>query len=90
MDSPDKIMPSLMMEVLPWLAGVFLAAPMAAIMSTIDSQLIPGLRHPGERSLPHYSNPRQEKLEVRVPAPLLLCTLILGTLVLLAALQPPR
>ncbi|MGL5463517.1 MAG: sodium/pantothenate symporter, partial [Aeromonas veronii] len=34
MDSPDKIMPSLMMEVLPpWLAGVFLAAPMAAIMS---------------------------------------------------------
>ena len=41
MDSPDKIMPSLMMEVLPpWLAGVFLAAPMAAIMSTIDSQLI--------------------------------------------------
>ncbi len=33
---PDKVMPLLAMEVLPpWLAGVFLAAPMAAIMSTV-------------------------------------------------------
>ncbi|MFZ6043888.1 sodium/pantothenate symporter, partial [Vibrio natriegens] len=39
--SPDQIMPTLMMTVLPpVVAGVFLAGPMAAIMSTIDSQLI--------------------------------------------------
>ena len=91
MDSPDKIMPSLMMEVLPpWLAGVFLAAPMAAIMSTIDSQLIQASATLVKDLYLNYLNPRQEKLEVRVPRLSLLCTLILGTLVLLAALQPPE
>ncbi len=91
MDSPDKIMPSLMMEVLPpWLAGVFLAAPMAAIMSTIDSQLIQASATLVKDLYLNYLNPQQEKLEVRIPRLSLLCTLILGTLVLLAALQPPE
>ena len=91
MDSPDKIMPSLMMEVLPpWLAGVFLAAPMAAIMSTIDSQLIQASATLVKDLYLNYLNPKQEKLEVRIPRLSLLCTLILGTLVLLAALQPPE
>ena len=91
MDSPDKIMPSLMMEVLPpWLAGVFLAAPMAAIMSTIDSQLIQASATLVKDLYLNYLNPRQEKLEVRIPRLSLLCTLILGTLVRLAALQPPE
>ncbi|QLB13630.1 sodium/pantothenate symporter [Bisgaardia hudsonensis] len=37
----DKIIPSLMIQVLPpVVAGIFLAAPMAAIMSSIDSMLI--------------------------------------------------
>ncbi len=37
----DQIMPTLMITVLPPVfAGIFLAGPMAAIMSTIDSQLI--------------------------------------------------
>lgn len=41
LDLPDKVIPTLMMTVLPpFLAGVFLAAPMAAIMSSIDSMLI--------------------------------------------------
>ncbi|WP_303818450.1 sodium/pantothenate symporter [Actinobacillus minor] len=38
---PDQVIPTLMVQVLPPLAaGVFLAAPMAAIMSSIDSLLI--------------------------------------------------
>ncbi|MDQ0482569.1 sodium/pantothenate symporter [Guptibacillus hwajinpoensis] len=37
----DTVMPKLAMEVLPaWLAGIVLAAPMAAIMSTVDSLLL--------------------------------------------------
>ena len=41
LDVPDKVIPTLMITVLPpVLAGVFLAAPMAAIMSSIDSMLI--------------------------------------------------
>ena len=38
---PDQVIPMLMVQVLPPLvAGIFLAAPMAAIMSSIDSLLI--------------------------------------------------
>lgn len=38
---PDQVIPTLMIKVLPpVVAGVFLAAPMAAIMSSIDSMLI--------------------------------------------------
>lgn len=37
----DKVMPLIALEVLPnWVAGVVLAAPMAAIMSTVDSLLL--------------------------------------------------
>lgn len=93
MDSPDKIMPALMMEVLPpWLAGIFLAAPMAAIMSTIDSQLIQASATLVKDLWLNYLSPKQsqQKLEVRVPRLSLVTTLILGTLVLLAALQPPE
>ncbi|MDU8924202.1 sodium/pantothenate symporter [Pasteurellaceae bacterium LIM206] len=38
---PDQVIPTLMLKVLPPIvAGIFLAAPMSAIMSTIDAQLI--------------------------------------------------
>src|SRR5690625_3859019 len=37
----DKVVPLIAMEVLPpWLAGIALSAPLAAIMSTVDSLLI--------------------------------------------------
>ena len=40
-DATDKVMPLLALDVLPpWLAGIVLAAPMAAIMSTVDSLLL--------------------------------------------------
>ncbi|MBN0343530.1 hypothetical protein JTM70_36605, partial [Pseudomonas aeruginosa] len=38
---PDLVIPTLMVKVLPpFAAGIFLAAPMAAIMSTINAQLL--------------------------------------------------
>ncbi|MGD6782054.1 sodium/pantothenate symporter [Sutcliffiella horikoshii] len=41
LDTPDTVMPLLALHVLPgWLAGIVLAAPMAAIMSTVDSLLL--------------------------------------------------
>jgi sodium/pantothenate symporter len=63
---------------------------MAAIMSTIDSQLIQASATLVKDLYLNYLNPKQEKLEVHIPRLSLLCTLILGTLVLLAALQPPE
>jgi sodium/pantothenate symporter len=41
LETPDTVMPLLALHVLPpWLAGIVLAAPMAAIMSTVDSLLL--------------------------------------------------
>ncbi|MGL4861101.1 MAG: sodium/pantothenate symporter [Enterobacteriaceae bacterium] len=87
---PDQVVPTLMMHVLPPLAaGLFLAAPLAAIMSTINAQLLQsastivkdlylGLyphKQMDERHLKRFSN---------------LVTLILGVLLLIAAWSPPE
>lgn len=38
---PDQVIPTLMVQVLPpWAAGLFLAAPMAAIMSNVNAHLL--------------------------------------------------
>src|SRR5699024_12559971 len=40
-DEPDKVIPELALEVLPpWLAGIFLADPLAAIMLIVYSLLL--------------------------------------------------
>ena len=40
-DDPEKVLPMLALKILPpWLAGILIAAAMAAIMSTADSQLL--------------------------------------------------
>lgn len=87
---PDQVIPTLMIAVLPpWAAGIFLAAPMAAIMSTINAQLLQssativkdlylGVRPAqltNERLLKRFSS---------------LATLVLGLLVVLAAWRPPE
>ncbi|TKB58409.1 sodium/pantothenate symporter [Ferrimonas aestuarii] len=39
--SPDEIIPSLMVQLFsPWVAGILLAAPIAAVMSSVDSMLL--------------------------------------------------
>lgn len=87
---PDQVIPTLMVTVLPpFAAGIFLAAPMAAIMSTINAQLLQssatlvkdlyiGLRPEKQHSQRHLS---------RLSS---LSTLILGLLLLLAAWRPPE
>jgi len=87
---PDQVLPELMIAVLPPLAaGIFLAAPMAAIMSNINAHLLQASAtivkdlylsvHPqrasNERYIKHLSS---------------LTTLVLGLLVLLASWRPPE
>jgi len=86
---PDQVIPTLMIHVLPPLAaGIFLAAPMAAIMSTINAQLLQSsatiVKDLFLRVRPQQVNnePLLRKLSATV-------TLVLGLLLLLAAWNPP-
>lgn len=92
--SPDQIMPTLMITVLsPIVAGLFLAGPMAAIMSTIDSQLIQASATLLKDLYINYINPKMtaeananrklSKLSIWV-------SVIFSILVFFAALNPPE
>lgn len=84
----DKVMPLIALEVLPkWLAGIVLAAPMAAIMSTVDSLLLLVSSSVVKDVYLNYVEPnashrRVKRLSIGVTA-------TLGIIVFLMALNPP-
>ncbi|WP_058910777.1 sodium/pantothenate symporter [Entomohabitans teleogrylli] len=87
---PDLVIPTLMVTVLPPVAaGIFLAAPMAAIMSTINAQLLQSsatiVKDLWLNMRPDQIN--NEKALKRLSASI---TLTLGALLLLAAWRPPE
>ncbi|CDL23737.1 Pantothenate:Na+ symporter (TC 2.A.21.1.1) [Klebsiella pneumoniae IS53] len=87
---PDLVIPTLMVKVLPpFAAGIFLAAPMAAIMSTINAQL---LQSSATIIKDLYLNwrPDQATNEKRLKRMSAGITLLLGVLLLLAAWRPPE
>lgn len=87
---PDLVIPTLMVKVLPpFAAGIFLAAPMAAIMSTINTQL---LQSSATIIKDLYLNwrPDQATNEKRLKRMSAGITLLLGVLLLLAAWRPPE
>ncbi|WP_110113295.1 sodium/pantothenate symporter [Bacillus sp. CGMCC 1.16541] len=84
----DSVMPLLAMEVLPaWLAGIVLAAPMAAIMSTVDSILLLVSSAIVKDVYLNYINPKANEKQVRKWS--FLSTAIIGIAVFLVAIQPP-
>ncbi|WP_075182935.1 sodium/pantothenate symporter [Pantoea sp. 1.19] len=87
---PDQVIPSLMITVLPpFAAGIFLAAPMAAIMSTINAQLLQSSATL-VKDLYLRVRPQQIHNERRLKRLSGLVTLLLGLLLLLAAWRPPE
>jgi sodium/pantothenate symporter len=87
---PDQVIPTLMITVLPpYAAGIFLAAPMAAIMSTINAQL---LQSSATIVKDLYLGVRPEAItnEKRLKRFSSSATFVLGLLVLLAAWRPPE
>ncbi|MGF1701721.1 sodium/pantothenate symporter [Photobacterium makurazakiensis] len=92
--SPDQIMPTLMMTVLPpAIAGIFLAGPMAAIMSTIDSQLIQASATLLKDLYLNYINPRAAEgpnADTKLSKLSLWVTGIFSMLVFVAATNPPE
>lgn len=86
---PDKVIPTLMLEVLPPIvAGIFLAAPMSAIMSTIDAQLIQSSAI-FVKDLYLSAKPEMMTNQKKISWFSSIVTLILTALLVLAALNPP-
>ncbi|MFD1020320.1 sodium/pantothenate symporter [Thalassobacillus hwangdonensis] len=85
----DKVMPLIALEVLPaWLAGVVLAAPMAAIMSTVDSLLLLVSSAVVKDVYLNYVEPKASHKKVKRLS--IGVTAILGIAVFLMALDPPN
>ena len=85
----DKVIPSLMLQVLPPIvAGIFLAAPMSAIMSTVDAQLIQSSSI-FVKDLYLAAKPQAVQNQKRIGRISSVITLILTALLIFASLNPP-
>lgn len=88
-ESGDTVIPLIALEVLPpWLAGIVLAAPMAAIMSTVDSLLILVSSAVVKDVYINFIKPDAPERTVKKVS--FSVTAILGVIVFLLALQPPE
>ncbi len=84
----DTVMPLLSMKVLPpFVAGIVLAAPMAAIMSTVDALLILVSSALVKDVYLNYIKPHAEESHVKKVS--FSVTAIIGILVIFFALSPP-
>lgn len=90
----DLLMPQLTLKILPpVIAGLFLAGPLAAIMSTIDSQLILASAAIVKDLYLNYINPGIETAQggsKRLQRISFYSTALIGIIVFLAAIKPPE
>ncbi|SDY07428.1 sodium/pantothenate symporter [Evansella caseinilytica] len=85
----DQVMPLITLEVLPpWIAGMVLAAPLAAIMSTVDSLLLLVSSTVVRDVYLNYVKPDASNKRVRNVS--FGVTAVLGILVFALALRPPE
>lgn len=85
----DTVMPTIAMEVLPpWAAGIVLAAPMAAIMSTVDSVLLLVSSAIVKDLYIGYINPKAEMKKVKQLS--FWVTGLIGVFVFMLAINPPE
>lgn len=86
----DQVIPTLMMQVLPpFVAGIFLAAPMAAIMSSIDSMLIQS-SSTLIKDLYLAIKPEAIANEEKIKTYSTMTTLVISVLLVFAAFNPPE
>ena len=86
---PDSVIPTLMIKVLPpFAAGIFLAAPLAAIMSTVNSQLLQSSATI-IKDLYLSLKPEQIRNQNKLTRISTLVTLVLGIIVVICAINPP-
>ncbi|EIT83909.1 sodium/panthothenate symporter [Fictibacillus macauensis ZFHKF-1] len=84
----DKVMPLLALKVLPeWLAGIVLAAPLAAVMSTVNSILLIVSSSIVKDVYINYIKPDASEAHIKKLS--FSVTAAIGVLVFLAAIKPP-
>ena len=87
---PDQVIPTLMVQVLPpWAAGLFLAAPMAAIMSNVNAHLLQASATI-IKDLWLSAQPAKKHNELKLKRISTATTLVIGILMILAAWRPPE
>ena len=87
---PDQVIPTLMVQVLPpWAAGLFLAAPMAAIMSNVNAHLLQASATI-IKDLWLSAQPAKKHNELKLKRISTGTTLVIGILMILAAWRPPE
>ncbi|MCK6259149.1 sodium/pantothenate symporter [Fictibacillus sp. KIGAM418] len=87
-DIGDKVMPMLALKVLPgWLAGIVLAAPLAAVMSTVNAILLIVSSSIVKDIFINYIKPEASQQSIKRLS--FSVTAIIGILVFIMALNPP-
>lgn len=87
-EEADKVIPLIAMEVLPnWIAGILLAAPLAAIMSTVDSLLLVNSSSIVKDIYINYIKPDASEKRIRILSGTV--TTAVGIIVLFMAIDPP-
>ncbi|MGF1471750.1 MAG: sodium/pantothenate symporter [Rubrobacteraceae bacterium] len=87
-DAPDAVLPTFIVDSLPgWLAGIVLAAPLAAMMSTVDSLLLVTSGAIVKDVYMNYIN--RNASDTAVSRLSYLSTLAIGVGVVLVSLTPP-
>jgi Na+/proline symporter len=89
----DRIMPAMAVYLtqkagVAWLAGLLVAAPFAAVMSTVDSFLLMISSALVRDIYQRKVNPRATEKQMKYLA--YLCTLIVGTAAMVCAINPPQ
>lgn len=86
--APDMALPTLILDIMPgWVAGLVLSAPLAAIMSTVNSMLLVTSASVVKDIYLNYINPKASERKVAKLS--YFSTLIIGLGVVLFALTPP-
>lgn len=93
--SSDYFIPTVVQQIMPvGLAGIFLAAPMAAVMSTVDSLLLlvsaTILKDLWKTYIVKENEKRQASYEKHIRPIQILVTFVLGVVLVLLSLNPPK
>lgn len=84
----DQVIPIIALEVLPpWLAGIILAAPLAAIMSTVDSLLLVVSSSVVKDVYINYMKPKASEKQVKNVS--MGVTAVVGIIAFVLAISPP-